>query len=454
MRISTILILMLAGFFRLAAATAVPGTVPPAALLVILGDQHSAYEKAAQLVAHVDALKRDHPGVPLAILINGDSFEYGNVVARRSGGRIDFALFAALVKRAPTVLNLGNHEPDFHDPAEAVARLRAAGVTVISGNARDRANGRPLADAFTSLKLGVHEATIVGLVTSRLDTFRLAIRPGLDLADPVVWARENLPRLLAGARLPIVLSHSGIRADKQILPLVPDGTLFAGAHDHVRFVHPIGRTVYVHSGSWMEYVSLASLHMTADGPRWTVTAVPVLADAAAEPGLAELIRDIRAEHLTVEDKTVVGHTNRALPVAEAGQLAAASLSASAGVDAAFIGNTTFGAGLPDGDVSRIDFDAFIRFDGPVYTVDLSGARLQQLVAAANQGPETPFEQRNGEFNVAGGRLKNIEPGKTYRIATTDWGARNSDRYFGEPALAWQPHPSLRLKAAVLSGLQR
>jgi hypothetical protein len=75
------------------------------------------------------------------------------------------------------------------------------------------------------------------------------------------------------------------------------------------------------------------------------------------------------------------------------------------------------------------------------------------MAAANQGPDTPFEQRHGEFSFAAGPA-GIDDGATYRIATTDWGARNTKAYFGEPAIAWQERtPGLKLKAAVLSALK-
>src|SRR5436190_2091838 len=84
----------------------------PEALLVIAADQHSAYERTAQFVARIDRLRSEHPGVPLAILIDGDAFEYGNAIARRTNGVIDFAMSAALAKRGPTIVNFGNHEPE------------------------------------------------------------------------------------------------------------------------------------------------------------------------------------------------------------------------------------------------------------------------------------------------------------------------------------------------------
>jgi len=123
----------------------------------------------------------------------------------------------------------------------------------------------------------------------------------------------------------------------------------------------------------------------------------------------------------------------------------------AGVDAAFIGNTTFGAGLPAGDVTRLQFDACVRFDGKVFVAEVKGARLRELLAAANLTPETPFAQRKGEFNFAAGP-ETIDPARTYRIATTDWGARNTDRYFGSPGLEWREAPGLMLKPAVLAAM--
>src|SRR5262245_21448398 len=111
-----------------AAAAARPGAE---ALVILAGDQHSAYERTAQVVATVDRLKVENPGLPMAVLLNGDTLEYGNIVARRSAGAVDFAMFAALARRAPTIVNLGNHEPEFHDVAETIQRIEATGARVV-----------------------------------------------------------------------------------------------------------------------------------------------------------------------------------------------------------------------------------------------------------------------------------------------------------------------------------
>lgn len=426
-------------------------TPAPDAIVLIAGDLHSAYDRTAQFLAHVDRLRTENLGVPVAVLINGDTFELGNAVAKRSAGTVEFALFTALAARVPTVVNLGNHEPEFHAVAETVAKIQATGAIVLAGNVLNPSNRQPYAPATTRLKLGAREAVVVGLTTDRLATFRVAVRPELDLADPVGWAQQHLPALLRAAPLPIVLAHTGLKADRAILPLVPDGTLFAGAHDHLRFVHREGRTVYVHSGSWTEFISIARLRVTAAGPTWSVEQQRIAPDDPVDETLAALIRVTIEQNLTTEETAVVGRTTRALGPTEAARFAVEAARRAAGADCALVGATTFGAGLPAGEVSRFALDACVRFDGSLFTAEVDGAWLKTLLARCNQGPDTPWANRAGENLVAAAPAE-IIPGRRYRFVTTDWVAKNAKNYLGENPPALTEQPALKLKAAVMRAL--
>ena len=319
--------------FAVVARAAAPA---PDAIVLVAGDLHSAYDRTAQFLARVDQIRADHPGVPVAVLINGDTFELGNAVAQRSAGAVDYALFTALATRVPTVVNLGNHEPEFHGVAETIARIQATGALVLGGNVVNPSTRQPYAPASTRLKLGPREAVVVGITTDRLSTFRVAVRPALDLADPVVWAKQHLPVLFRAAPLPILLTHTGLKVDRALLPLVPDGTLFAGAHDHLRFVQRAGRTVYFHSGSWTEFISVARLHVTAAGPTWEVEQQRIGPDDPADAALAALIRTTLAHHLTAEETAVVGRTPRALGPTDAAHFAVEAARRAAGADVALV----------------------------------------------------------------------------------------------------------------------
>jgi len=439
------------GFLFSAAVFGRAATPAPDAIVLIAGDLHSAYDRTAQFLAHVDRLRTENLGVPVAVLINGDTFELGNAVAKRSAGAVEFALFAALAARVPTVVNLGNHEPEFHAVAETVAKIQATGAIVLAGNVLNPSNRQPYAPATTRLKLGAREAVVVGLTTDRLATFRVAVRPELDLADPAGWAQQHLPALLRAAPLPIVLAHTGLKADRAILPLVPDGTLFAGAHDHLRFVHREGRTVYVHSGSWTEFISIARLRVTAAGPTWSVEQQRITPDDPADKTLAALIRATLEQHLTTEETAVVGRTTRALGPTDAALFAVEAARRAAVADCALVGATTFGAGLPAGEVSRFALDACVRFDGPLFTAEVDGAWLQQLLARCNQGPDTPWANRAGENLVAAAPAE-IIPGRRYRFVTTDWVVKNAKSYLGETPPTFVEQPALKLKGAVMRAL--
>lgn len=426
---------------------AVAARATPAVIMIVAGDMHSAYEHMAQFLARVDRVRAENPGVPVAVLIDGDTFEAGNAVARRSNAAVELALLKALADRGPTVLNLGNHETDFFAMGDAVARIQATGVKVIGGNTRDHATGEPFAPAYTELKFGVLGAVIAGVNTDRLSTFRAAVRPSLDLADPVAWATDHFPKILATQPLTIVLSHAGLKADRALLDLVPDGTLFAGAHDHLRFVHRQGGTTYFHSGSWTEYLSIARLEAFA----WQVEQVRIDAGDPADPALAALIRDTMKKYLTPQETAVVGHTREALGPTDAARLAVDAARKAAGADAAMIGGTTFGAGLPAGDVSQFALDACVRFDGPLFMAEVDGAWLKKLLAKCNQGPDTPWAERAGE-NLVAVAPDSIEAGRKYKFVTSDWVAHNAKNYFGDDAPVLTEHPELKLKAAVIAAL--
>jgi 2',3'-cyclic-nucleotide 2'-phosphodiesterase (5'-nucleotidase family) len=210
--------------------------------------------------------------------------------------------------------------------------------------------------------------------------------------------------------------------------------------------------VYFHSGSWLEFASIARLSFPGGTAHWEVEPVRIAADDPGDPTLAPLVRDTLARQLTAEETTVVGRAPRALGPGEAASFAVAAARTAAGADVALVGATTFGAGLPAGDVTRFAFDACVRFDGPLFVAEISGAHLQKILARANQGPDTPFAERGGENLVAAAPAKS-EPERTYRLVTTDWIAKNAKHYLGDDPPVLHEHPDLKLKAAVLSALR-
>jgi len=421
-------------------------------MLVCVGDSHSAYDREAALVGLVDRLHTAHPGVPLAVLLDGDVFEYGNRVARRTQGAIDFKWLRALAERAPTVLNLGNHESDLFTLTELVGRLRDAGVQVVSGNARDRQSGAPFAPARLEIALGSHRLTIVGIATDALATYRADVRPTVDLADPVTWADRHLAADLRDAEIPVVLSHAGLRADRMLWRDLPRGTLLVGGHDHLQLVHAADGITYVHTGHWLTSATVARAWLSPGAEaRWTVEQID-LATVTPAPNLEREIHAAVERALTADDRRVVGHLDRALDPDEAAHFAVDAARRAVGADVAIIGATTFGGGLPRGDVTAYALDNCVRFDGPLYTARMNGAALAVLLQRTNPGPDTPYAKRTGEALLAS-TVRPVIATATYLVATTDWIGRNPAKYFGAGSPAFHEAAGTSLKAAVRRLLQ-
>ena len=414
--------------------------------VLAMSDLHSAYERTGQLLA---ALEAEIAGsdVPHLIAIDGDVFEHGNVVSVRSGGAIDWAFLGELPKLAPTVVNLGNHDndltPDLH---EVVARMRALGILVVS-NIVDARTGQPYAEAAVTVPLGQRSLRIVGAGTDSLNTYPKASRDWLSIPAPGDWAKANLARLLDGADLVLVMSHAGVAGDRDILPLLPDGALMIGGHNHLLFQHQQGRSAYAHTGSWSNAYTTATLY---DDGRIAVGSTAVDLKAAASPRIANLIATTLATHLTDEEKAVLGVSPRALTLGETGRAVAAAMAEAAGAQAGFIGHTTLGTGLPAGPVTRYAFDAVVRFDGKLMVAEVPAERLAGFMARANQDRPMPLAERSGDFLY--GAASDVAGKPTVRLVTTDWCAMNQAEYFGAEDLIFTETPEARVKAAAIAGL--
>ena len=410
---------------------------------IVLSDLHSAYEVSAQLLAAV-AAEVEASEAPVAILINGDVFELGNVVATRSAGALDWALLEGFAALAPTILNIGNHEPDIdNDIHDVVAKAEERGISVVS-NIIDSRTGEPYAPAALALDLDGTPVSIVGIATPAINTYPAATREMMEIPDPVQWAEDHLAESLDADSLKIVLSHAGITADRAILPALPDGTLLVGGHDHVVLDHSEGATRYVHTGSWSSLFTVVDMELS--GPV-AVERRQIDPTGPADEALAAMIAEAMEEHLTEEERAVVAQSPEALSLADSARFVAATMAQAAGADIGFIGHTTFGTGFPQGDVTRYAFDSIVRFDGSLRTAEVSREQLEEILARANQDGDIPLDQRTGDFLYAA--PTDLPEQDSYTIAANDWSATNQANYFGRDDLEFSDVPDIRIKALVL-----
>lgn len=409
--------------------------------ILCIADLHSAYGRMPQMLAAMQAEAAAAEDV--LTVLNGDLFELANPVATRSGGNADIAFLRALTQLGPVIVNLGNHEPDFvPDMTEIVALLTQAGATVLS-NIADTRTGVPYAPATASVALAGRDFTVMALATDNLFTYPEAIRPQLDIPEPVAFARDALATLVEAPVL--LLSHAGIVADKEILPMLPEGSLAIGGHDHLELVDRSVRP-YAHGATWARVLTI--LDVGADSVE--VRQIDIAADGPADGTLAGLVARMEAEHLTPEDTAILGISPRAMDLNEAILFATEAVRVRADADVAVLGHTTFGTGLPQGPVRRYDFDAYIRFDGNIEVAQVDGKTLRSILGRANQFDATTLDARTGDY-VHAADIQ-IDDAATYRLATNGWTAVNQASYLGTDALTFSPVDGLMLKSAVIDAL--
>lgn len=415
-------------------------------LALSIADLHSPYARLPQMLAEIDRII-DESGLPVVFVLNGDSFERGNVAALRSGGAVDIAFWEALVRRAPTILNLGNHETALvDDMATTVARAEAAGLHVI-GNLIDNRRGRFFAPYATRVHAGGMRIGALGLAATNPFVYRAPVRGTLEFLDPASFAAETFAPVAEGNDVALMLSHAGVAADQAIVPTMPGNVAMIGAHDHLSFIHDADTAPYVHGGSWGSLLTVIGL---ARGQRPTVETRAIGVEMAADAPLREMIAATLAEHLTPEETIVIGTTEVARDLPASILFATEAVRAATDADIAMLGHTTFGQPLPLGEVTRYDFDAYIRFDGDLRVVEVTGAELTAMLGRANQHLAASLDQRTGDF-VHAAQI-DVDPSATYRLAVNGWTATNQGAYLGREDLAFAPVEGLMLKQVVADAL--
>lgn len=428
----------------------------PDVVFILMADLHSGYAYTAALLAAVrEAVRAHESAAPVRIVINGDIFEGGNVLAHRSGGSIDFALLEALVGLAPVTVTIGNHDSDFLDPAEFVRQVQKRGAIVVS-DIEDPRTGEVYGQPGQEFRVagGKRLVRLAALATPHLGTYPERFRACYKIPAPVDFARQRLGPLLEGGDLRVALVHSRFTDDLAVLAGAGQPCLVHGAHEHLRFTHAQPGVLHLQSGAWSNAFSVAEVRFTAGGAQMRARDVLLDRRSAPDPGLAALIRREAAAWLQDDDLRPLGRLAEAIDLEKAVRFAGEAIRSVTGADAAFLGHTTFGDGLPAGPISAVDLAAFVRFDGEISAATVDGETLARAtLPRVNQFAEFPYARRTGDFLHA--TPVDAVPGKKYRIAVNAYAVATpaaQQAYFGTDALAFSVVPGLKLKSVIASAL--
>lgn len=226
-------------------------------------DFHNRLDAAA-----ADTLRTLKDRYNALLLDAGDACWAGNVYYR-PGGEPVFDLMNGAGYDAMTV---GNRE--FHFTARGFhSKLSRARFPVLCGNVRSK-DSRPLPCVpSVILDHGGIRVGVFGVTVAMVSPRSRAARFSAYVFDPPVEAGAQLARKLRPAcDLLIALTHTGLRADKELAQAAPGIDIIIGGHSHDRLEEPLacGPVAIVQTGCYGRSVGLIEAGRTEE--RWSVSA--------------------------------------------------------------------------------------------------------------------------------------------------------------------------------------
>jgi len=430
----------------------------------------------AALAAH---LGRERQSAGPDLLLDAGDFMTGNPVTDiETDGIAGLAMAEFMGAAGYDVGVVGNHEFD-----GGLANLRALAsrwpFPLLAADLRDAFGNPvfrtgPLVLERGGLRVGVMGVSCAGLA-ELVPPSRLA---GVTTVDQIGVVREQLADLVGRTDLQVLISHSGVDADRELAAaLAADGLdVIVGGHSHTRLREPllVGDVLIVQAGSRLKNLGRLDLRV-ADGrvTAYRGSLVELTAgDPEAPPAMAALV-DRYARQVEAVYGVTIGHlatawTRNSGGESNLGDWLADRLRERAGADVALVNSGGIRKGLPAGPITRLDIEEMLPFANLLVTVKLSGADLERIVRA---NARAAVERSHGILQVAGLRYRFRTEGgevvvtdlavggrpvvadRTYTVALPDYVATMADVYLGGVALPAWTDAGVTLTEAIVDAVK-
>ncbi len=425
----------------------------PALVVINMADTHSAYDTYSKILWKVKELKTEYQDSELVILFDGDLFESGNIVAKKSKGMVDLEFLKHLGECGKVIINVGNHEFDLMSPKDFLSTAEAAGAVVI-GNVT--AEDMPETAVYTDITAAEKTIRVIGVGVDAKNTYPKPLRESISIPEPVKWLKANYPKLSSEADYVIVASHAGLVPDLAMLDVVggaPSLLYMVGAHDHIILHENVNGTIYMHNGFKGERFNIAEIFIDNDDAEVVYKDIMTKDIDGIDEEMAAAVKAAEDENLGSEDLQIVGTVENDLSILEAALWSVEMLKKKTGADAAFLNHTSFGSGLKKGPLPKYLFDQFMRFDNDVMVAEVDSETLKAIIAVCNQQDQSDLYKRSGDFLYTGDI--DIEDGKLYKIATSSWVALdfNQPRYLGQ-SIKFEKLPDLKTKGILTEAMSK
>ena len=166
------------------------------------------------------------------LLDAGDSLINDHYPAKSSDGESSIAAYNFLGYDA---LAIGSLDLTLLNVVTMTERLSEAEFPVLSANVHAAGVDDLLAEPYAIVERGGHQIAILGLTDA-------AELEGWTIDDPVMAARQWVPKLEEKAGIVIVLSHAGVDTDKRIAAEVPGIDIIISGRGNATDIHTASET--------------------------------------------------------------------------------------------------------------------------------------------------------------------------------------------------------------------
>jgi len=388
-------------------------------------------------------------GAHTLLLVAGDILQ-GTPMSTIFQGKPDVEALNAMGVDAMVV---GNHEFDFGlENFQALKGL--ARFPFLSSNLVWRDSGRLVCDPAVEFPLSDRvRVTVLGVTTDQLLT---STRPEnvalLDVTDSVRAVSEVYERSRQHGPV-ILLSHSKASTDEQIALAAPGLVAIVGGHDQI-LLNPcknVGGVLIFQAFEKGKYLGRFDLEIDPDSGKATVVDwgyTPITADIAADPEIQALVESYRAK-LDARFQEVLGESSVFLDgereriryeETNLGNFVTDIMRRYSGTDIALLNAGSLRASIDEGPITLEEVFKAMPYENEIVIVELTGREIEQVLQRAVSG--TRQDEDGGFLHVSGlqlrvrGRLpveirvggQVLDPGRTYRVAITDFMASGGDGY--------------------------
>ncbi len=390
--------------------------------------------------AYLDSLQAVYPE---AIRVHaGDDFQ-GSPVCAVSRGLSQIEILNAV---KPDFFTIGNHEFDYSWRHLDSLRLHAADFQMYAANLVNAENGECAVPQYRIFRQKGYRFALIGVTHPQLDFLTLPQNlEGVQVEDPVLTVRNLIGRLKKnGISSFIVISHIGIDGDRDLARAVPEIDLIIGGHSHtyLREAEQVNGVWIVQADDNGRYVGLTRFHME----KGEITSLEmdyvetVAGKLEPSPDVEAIVMKYESELAEQLDR-VIGELKtpwvQGRGESNIGNWIADAFRETAGTDIAIMNNGGIRKNLAAGEIRVRDIWEIAPFGNTLVTFEWTGQELlNALDFMAMHNMSLQFSGLTLVLNREKGLIeakvngKEIDTEKKYSIATNNYTASQTGKYFG------------------------